>query len=627
MVKLVLSYSRDSIDIVENLARALHQRGIEVWYDHHLRVGDDYRKEIHEHIVTSTAVLVTWSNSACKSQWVIAEADAASQHGKLLQVKLEQCELPMPFGTIHCADLSSWKGDPFCAEISAIVNAATARIEQNGTDQPQSPADDSATEDLYEIREILHDKARIEVMRLIARGEISDVYLGRYGTRLMAIKAINAAALSSSDRTELAKETELGSFLQDPTFLRLSQIIFHKKRCFIVTDFFEGETIAQKIQQGSIFSTEDVIEILYQLSGAIAEAHARGMRYLRITPSDIFVHRDKVLDRQVSRISPINFKYLIESQRMEHEVRWRDGSGPFTAPELWREPSWTNEQLYSKPDNDTLLRSVHQKANQFALGMLAWMMLEGQMPIAIHQRGTALMKVKGFLDASESFSQCVLDSKWRGQARALADIITRMVSADPEMRWKDLKQVNLLLGGLAENHPACNLQEIVKNAYQSFCEGKPAFYTRFYSNLFRRSPRLQNLFPSDMNHQHQMLHLALGQLLNYDPEQLEPTTLSQFVDRHSRLGLIADDFTQFGEALIETFDFELRGNSENHRTIAALETLIWPGIRYLIQKCTCPNRARPSASSEMRVPAACRRDRRKSNKHEATSGFLEACRW
>jgi serine/threonine protein kinase len=532
----------------------------------------------------------------------------------------------MPFGTIHCADLSSWKGDPFCAEINSIVNAATARIARHNTDQQQRVADDSASEELYEIREILNDQARIEVVRFIAKGEISDVYLGRYGTRFMAVKAINSAALSPSDRMELAKEIELASFLHDPAFLRLSQIIFHKKRCFIVTDFFEGETVATKIQQGANFSIEDVIEILYQLSGAISEAHARGMKYLRITPSDIFVHTDTILDRQVARFLPINFKYLLESLRMEHEVRWRDGSGPFTAPELWREPTWTNEQFYSNLTNDSSLRSMHQKANQFALGMLAWMMLEGRLPVAVNQRSTALMKVKTYLDESESFSQCVLDSKWRGQARALADIITRMVSADPELRWKDMRQVNLLVGGLAENHPACNLQDIVKNAYQSICEVKPAFYTRFYKNFFRRVPKLQQLFPSDMKRQHQMLHLALGQLLNYDPEQLEPTTLSQFVDSHSKLGLSADDFTQFGEALIETFDFELRGNAERHRTIAALETLIWPGIRYLIQKCTCPNRSRVSTSSEEWIPAPFRRDRGKSKKRQAASGFLEACR-
>jgi serine/threonine protein kinase len=613
MVQLVLSYSRDNKDVVDNLARALGQRGLDVWYDRHLHIGDDYRKEIHEHIITSGAVLVIWSSAACKSKWVKAEAETADNCGKLLQVKLEQCELPLPFGTMQSADLSSWKGDPFCAEINAIVNAATARIARHNTDQQRPVADDSA-EDLDEIRKILNEQARIEVVRYVGRGEISDVYLGRYGTRLMAIKAIDAAELSSSDRTELEKEIELGSCLRDPAFLRLCQVIFHRRRCFIATDFFEGETIAQKIQQGPVFSIGDVIEILYQLSGGIAEAHARGMQYLRITPSDIFVHSDKILDRQVVRFSPVNFKYFIENLRLKHEVRWRDGSGPFTAPELWREPSWTNERFYSDLDDDTPIRSMHQKANQFALGMLAWMMLEGQMPIAIHQRGTALNKVRAYLDASESFSQRVLDSKWHGQARALADIISRMVSADPELRWKDMKQVNLLIGGLTENHLECNLQDIVKSVYQSVCEGKPAFYARFYKNFFRRAPQLEKMFPSDMNRQHQMLHLALGQLLNYVPGQLEPTTLSQFVHRHSRLRLVADDFTKFGESLIETFDFELRGSAERDPTITALEIIIWHGINYLIQKCTCLNRVGLNASSKEKIPVAYRRDRQKKRR-------------
>jgi serine/threonine protein kinase len=453
---------------------------------------------------------------------------------------------------------------------------------------------ESATEDLYEIRKILNEQARIEAVKFIARGEISNIYLGRYGTRRMAIKAIDTAELSSSDRIELEKEIELGSLLRDPAFLRLCRVIFHKKRCFIVTDFFEGETIAKKIEQGTVFSIDEVIEILYQLSGGIAEAHARGMQYLRITPSDIFVYSDKILDRQVVRFSPINFKYFVDNLRLEHEVRWRDGSGPFTAPELWHEQSWIND---SNLDDDAPSRLMHQKANQFALGMLGWMMLEGQIPIAIPQRGTALMKVKTYLDSCEGFSQRVLGSRWRGQARALADIITRMVSANPALRWKDMKQVNLLIGGLTENHLACNLQDVVKNVYQSVCEGKPAFYTRFYKNFFRRAPQLEKLFPNDMKRQHQMLHHALGQLLNYDTGQLEPTTLSQFVDRHSGLRLVADDFTQFGEALVETFDVELRENAERDRIIAALETIIWPGIRYLTQKCTCPNRVGLNASS------------------------------
>src|SRR5262249_32786929 len=101
-----------------------------------------------------------------------------------------------------------------------------------------------------------------------------------------------------------------------------------------------------------------------------------------------------------------------------------------------------------------------------------------------------------------------------------------------------------------------------------------------------RAPQLKKLFPSDMNRQHQMLHFALGQLLNYDQQQTEPTTLSQFIDRHSKLGLVPEHFAQFGEALIDTFEDELREDPDHDRTRAALEIVIWPGIRYLMEKCT-----------------------------------------
>src|SRR5262249_28694839 len=161
MVQLVLSYSRHSKDIVDDLARALRQRGLDVWYDRDLPVGRNYRKEILERIITSGAVLVIWSNAACNSNWVIAEAETADKYDKLLQIKLEKCELPLPFDTMQSGDLSSWKGDPFCAEIDAIVNAATSRIMRYNTSQQQPADDDRTTEELSEIRKILNEQARI----------------------------------------------------------------------------------------------------------------------------------------------------------------------------------------------------------------------------------------------------------------------------------------------------------------------------------------------------------------------------------------------------------------------------------------------------------------------------------
>ena len=596
MAQVVLSYARETKDFVGKLALALKARGLDVWYDHDLLPGEDYSNKIDEQIITAAAVLVVWSQPACKSKWVKAEASRANDYDKLIQVICEPCALPLPFNSLNYVDLTAWSGGSASPEISKIVAAAGTQIDRKKTERENSVPDESADEDLSEVRRILDEEARIQVVKLIAQGEISKIYFGRAGTRLVAIKALRGDRLSSDDRKELSKEIELSSYLQHPTFLRIYQILFPDPRCFIVADFFEGQTVAQKLRQGSKFSVDDVIGIIQQLSAAIAEAHARGMQYLRITPSDILVRTSKIFDRQVARIAPINLKYFIEYRRMDQEVQWHDESAPFTAPELWSDPSWLDESADARLDEEWV-RSLHQKANQFALGMVAWTMLEGKIPVAIAKRGFALTKIKTFLDASERFPELVLGSPWRANARALAGIVARMVSADPRQRWEDMKEVNVLMSALAADHAARALQDTVKTVYNRICRGQLGFYDRFYTNLFRRASPLREKFPSDMARQHKMLDFALGQMLNYSQQQSDPTTLSQFVELHAQLKLSADDFIHFGEALVETFDVELKCAPERYRAMAALEIIIWPAIHYLIQKCVEPNRAELGASS------------------------------
>ena len=550
--------------------------------DSELYLGDDFRKEIEQRIITSPAILVVWSKSACNSKWVPAEADLADRHNKLLQVISEPCDLPLPFGHMLFGDLSLWSGDPSSGEIDKIVRAVGALIKKGERRKPG--LDPDVAEDLAETREILaREAAVVKELNFLARGEISNVYLGRYGTRFAAVKSINGVKYSPSDRDKLSREIGLTSYLQDPTFLRLLQIIPRNNGCLIVTDFCDGETIARKIAQGSSFSVEDVVEVLDQLCKAITEAHARGMQYLRIIPSEIFVHTSKTLGRQIARISPVNFTYFTEQCRKDHETQWRDELGPFMAPELWRGQVWFEERMGLELEDERLM---HQKANQFALGMVAWTMLEGQVPFSIPERRSVLEKIEAFLDASNKFSARVLEAKWRGKARALARIVSRMVSGDPSKRWQDLKQVTLLVRALAAEHPANQVEDIVKNAYRRVSRNETEFYGSFYESLFRRAAQLRTKFPSDMRRQHIMLHFALGQLLNYNQQQSEPTTLSQFVERHSQLQLTEQDFKHFGEALIETFESKLRNDDDHDWTMAALEIVVWPGIYYLMQKCT-----------------------------------------
>jgi serine/threonine protein kinase len=627
--KLVLSYSHDNAPFIKRLVHALEKRNVEVWRDSNLQLDVvDYSREIRQQIIAATAVLVVWSKSACNSRWVSAEADLADTHNKLIQVISENCDLPLPFGRKQFGDLTSWRGGSSDDEINKIVDEVNRLMTQKEREAPDADADEQVVEDRNEAQKILETDVRIKVSRFLQKGETSKAYLGQAGTRLVLVKVITGIDLSANDKEALSKEAELAAYLHDQTFLRIAAIVHRNRRCVIITDFYNGETIERKLNQGITFSISEVTAILNQLCRAVAEAHARSLRHLRIAPSEIFVYEESTLTRyeertiarQVAQISPINFTYFLERCRAEHSADWRDATGPYMAPELWDNPAWFKNCIESEIEGQANASPVFDKAYQFALGMTAWTMLEGRLPYDIPQSHSAYAKICDFLETSKNFSVRLREAKGRGEARALYSIVARMVEFNSKDRWADLKQVGRLVAALAANDAAKHLDPVVKALYQKVCEGKPDFYRCFYDSLFRRCEHLRGKFPSDLTRQYEMLDTALGQLFNYGQNQSEPTTLTQFVKTHVQLRLSADDFTHFGEALIETFDCHLQGVEESQRILAAIEITIWPGIYYLMKHCAVEN-TEHLVSSEKRNGAQKRaRTRRLHNTGALGSG-------
>ena len=85
---------------------------ISVWLDTDLPAHRPYSDVIGERLQNARSVLVVWSADAAKSQWVRAEAEVARTAGTLVQVRIDDTVLPLPFNQIECADLTGWKGDP-----------------------------------------------------------------------------------------------------------------------------------------------------------------------------------------------------------------------------------------------------------------------------------------------------------------------------------------------------------------------------------------------------------------------------------------------------------------------------------------------------------------------------------
>ena len=110
MADLFVSYSRADRARVAPVSEALEASGRSLWWDRKLASGADYAQVIERELDAARCVVVAWSGTARESLWVRAEANAALDQGKLVQINLDRARLPLPFTMLHFLDFSSWGG-------------------------------------------------------------------------------------------------------------------------------------------------------------------------------------------------------------------------------------------------------------------------------------------------------------------------------------------------------------------------------------------------------------------------------------------------------------------------------------------------------------------------------------
>jgi adenylate cyclase len=125
-----ISYARSTEAHARAIADALRERGFSVWRDDDLSPHSNFAREIENRLAAARAVLVIWSEDAVRSEWVQSEADRARQARKLVQVRIDDVALPMPFDRIQCADLRDASLDTpawrkVLASLGELTGAAT----------------------------------------------------------------------------------------------------------------------------------------------------------------------------------------------------------------------------------------------------------------------------------------------------------------------------------------------------------------------------------------------------------------------------------------------------------------------------------------------------------------------
>lgn len=139
MADVFLSYARASAVQAAAIATQLRTSGFSVWFDENLPAHRSYSEVIEEQLDSASAVLVLWSTEAVQSQWVRSEANRARESGRLVQARLDDARLPMPFDQIQCADLGRWSGgkdspvwNSVLTSLASLVAGESAPVQQRG---------------------------------------------------------------------------------------------------------------------------------------------------------------------------------------------------------------------------------------------------------------------------------------------------------------------------------------------------------------------------------------------------------------------------------------------------------------------------------------------------------------
>jgi len=285
---------------------------------------------------------------------------------------------------------------------------------------PSSPA--IQDEDSLPGRQISH----FRVVRLLGRGGMGIVYqavdleLGRE----VALKfLISPRARAGRDEIRFRREAQAAAALDHPNIGTVYEIGEHEGRLFIAMAFYDGETLASRLdrQPGHRLPAGEAAAIIGQLASALAAAHQAGVVHRDLKPDNVMLLRDgrvKLLDFGLARWA--------ESASVT-EKGFAVGTAAYMAPEQFRgEPSGPAADLW-------------------ALGVILYQMLAGQCPFGGER--------KGMVHAVLHEDPAPLQEIRPDAPPALAGIAGRCLAKEPRQRYADAKEVlaELAAAGLWES--------------------------------------------------------------------------------------------------------------------------------------------------------------------------------
>ena len=260
---------------------------------------------------------------------------------------------------------------------------------------------------------------RFKLVRKLGEGGMGAVYLAldeRLG-RQVALKVVPEALGHDSGRMRrFEQEAKAVSALNHPNILTLHDLERSGERVAIVTEYVDGETLAERIARGPM-AVDALLDVGAQIADALAEAHRAGIVHRDVKPTNVMVTARgvvKVLDFGLAKILP----ELGRDPHSDHSEHPETASGMILGTVHYMSP----EQAAG--------REVDHRADLFALGVVLFEMTTGRRPFAADSAVETMQRIIAV--AQEPMSRLRADVP-----AELERIVASCLEKDPARRYQD----------------------------------------------------------------------------------------------------------------------------------------------------------------------------------------------
>jgi eukaryotic-like serine/threonine-protein kinase len=276
-----------------------------------------------------------------------------------------------------------------------------------------------------------------EILSAIGAGGMGEVYKAR-DTRLDRTVAIKVLPTHLADRAELRerfeREAKTIASLNHPHICTLFDTGHQDDVDFLVMEYIEGETLAQRLVKGAL-PIQQVMQYAIEIADALDKAHRKGITHRDLKPANIMLTKSgtKLLDFGLAKLKQDATPVTPESQlaTMRGSIT---GEGTILGTLQYMAP----EQVEAK--------EVDARTDIFAFGVVVYEMATGKKAFEGKSQASLMAKILETDPAPMSALAPMTPP-------ALDHVVKRCLAKDPDDRWQSARDICEQLRWISESGP------------------------------------------------------------------------------------------------------------------------------------------------------------------------------